>query len=457
MSSERKNGSAPGDNSPVQSSGYRPAGPYSVEPPLTKSKVPYPQTAKKPDLNKQKQKEQKKKRTRLFWVSFIVIFLLLLGIGCGLFILFRRSLPANVQEGSGTADSGEEATRGLDPSTETDDGNEPMDEEVFKYPYATAKTVMLWNEIRSRYMIFMDAKTLEVVAWKYGQYGTGETATTEPGTEEPGTEPESGSQGSGIGQPDFGKSINAKIYPASLTKLMTLLVAYEHCGSMDDPFRMTYDIINPLYLAGLSLAGFSGGETVPIRDLFYGTALPSGAEAAVGLAVYAAGSEQAFVNLMNEKAKELGMKNTRFVNCTGQHNSDHYTSLGDLAILMATVESVPELAEILSTYKYTTTPTAGFHPQGFEVVSTTFAQMYGNESGICEIVGGKTGYTEQAMQCLATYGVRMDDGHAYVCITACGQNRYDPIKDCIYLFGNYSGGPLAGSEETSAETEEGTS
>ena len=83
----------------------------------------------------------------------------------------------------------------------------------------------------------------------------------------------------------------ARIYPASMTKLMTLIVAMEHMADLNDTYTFTYQIINPQVAAGASVAGFSAGETVPLIDLLYGTALPSGADATAAIADYVAGSE----------------------------------------------------------------------------------------------------------------------------------------------------------------------
>lgn len=110
---------------------------------------------------------------------------------------------------------------------------------------------------------------------------------------------------------------DARIYPASMTKIMTLLVAAEHIENMDDTFTMTYEIIAPLIEAEASRAGFEEGETVSLKDLMYGIALPSGADATTAIAIYLCGSEDEFVKLMNEKVEELGLKNTHFTNASG--------------------------------------------------------------------------------------------------------------------------------------------
>ena len=98
------------------------------------------------------------------------------------------------------------------------------------------------------------------------------------------------------------KNADARIYPASMTKVMTVLVAAEQITDWDATFTMTQSIIDPLFLADASMAGFVHGEEVSMMDLLYGAVLPSGAEATEALAIVCAGSEEAFAELMNEKA-----------------------------------------------------------------------------------------------------------------------------------------------------------
>ena len=129
---------------------------------------------------------------------------------------------------------------------------------------------------------------------------------------------------------------------------------------------------DPLYLEGMSLAGFAGGENVTIRDLLYGSALPSGAEASIGLAIAACGSEEAFVARMNERAASLGMTGTHYENCTGAHHDDHVSTMSDIAILLSYMMQNETLAEIIGTYQHTAAPTDK-HPDGLLMTSTVFS------------------------------------------------------------------------------------
>ena len=122
-----------------------------------------------------------------------------------------------------------------------------------------------------------------------------------------------------------------------MTKLLTILVAAEHISEeqLDDTFTMTIDITDYSYVNDCSNVGFLVDEKVPVRDLFYGTILPSGGDAAVGLATYVAGSHEAFVDMMNEKLEELGIsESAHFTNCVGLYDVNHYCTIYDMAIIM---------------------------------------------------------------------------------------------------------------------------
>lgn len=122
-----------------------------------------------------------------------------------------------------------------------------------------------------------------------------------------------------------------RIYPASLTKMMTALIVIEQMPDLDERVLLSASLFEPLREENASVAGFLEDENVRAKDLLYGILLPSGAECCVGLANHIAGSEESFVTLMNNKAAELGMENTHFTNTTGLHDPNHYTTVKDLA------------------------------------------------------------------------------------------------------------------------------
>lgn len=231
------------------------------------------------------------------------------------------------------------------------------------------------------------------------------------------------------------KNGDKRIYPASMTKVMTLIVAVENLKDLNEHFTFSYTITDPAYKAGASVAGFLSSESVPLIDVLYGAALPSGADATMALAVTVAGTEEAFAELMNKKAQEIGLENTHFMNASGLHHNDHYSTPHEMAIILEYAMKIPLLAEILSTYQYTTTPTEQ-HPEGILLTSTIFGRMYGDEAGNCEIIAGKTGYTPEARQCLASMA-ETPDGRRFVLVTAMAQDRYDPVWDAIDIYKNY--------------------
>lgn len=232
------------------------------------------------------------------------------------------------------------------------------------------------------------------------------------------------------------KNGNARIYPASLTKIMSLIVAYEAIDDLSATFTVTSGIIDPLYLSEATLAGFAPGEVVTVQDLLYGMVLPSGAEASVSLAIHTAGSEEAFVERMNEKAKEMGLTSTHFTNCSGLHDADHYSTCTEMAMILAYALQYPMCREILSTYQYTTTPTEK-HPEGVLLTSTMFSRVHGDEPTGATILAGKTGYTHQAHHCLASYGQRERDCAGFILVTVDAPGKFEPIFDAIHVYSDY--------------------
>ncbi|MEG6521538.1 D-alanyl-D-alanine carboxypeptidase family protein [Desulfotomaculum sp. 1211_IL3151] len=197
------------------------------------------------------------------------------------------------------------------------------------------------------------------------------------------------------------KNSEEKIYPASLTKMMTAIVAIENLPNLKGEIKLTHSTFQGLYKADASMAGFQPGEQVRAIDLLYGVMLPSGSECCIGLADQIAGSEQNFVKLMNQKATDLGMHNTHFENSTGLHNENHYTTVKDLAILLSYALQNDTFREIFTSPRHATGPT-NRHPRGITFHSTLFEDLNNQTMIGGEILGGKTGYTNEAGLCLAS-------------------------------------------------------
>jgi serine-type D-Ala-D-Ala carboxypeptidase (penicillin-binding protein 5/6) len=197
------------------------------------------------------------------------------------------------------------------------------------------------------------------------------------------------------------KNSEEKIYPASLTKMMTAIVAIENLPDLKGEIKLTNSTFQGLYEADASMAGFQPGEEVRVIDLLYGALLPSGAESCIGLAAQIAGSERNFVKIMNQKAADLGMNRTHFDNATGLHNENHYTTVKDLSILLSYALQNDTFREIFTTSRYSTQPT-NKHPGGITFYSTMFEELSNQNIIGWKILGGKTGYTDEAGLCLAS-------------------------------------------------------
>lgn len=233
------------------------------------------------------------------------------------------------------------------------------------------------------------------------------------------------------------KNADARIYPASMTKVMTVLVAAEHIENWDETFTMTQSIIDPLFLADASMAGFVHGEEVSMTELLYGAVLPSGAEATQALAIVTAGSEEAFAALMNEKAQELGLKDTHFVDASGLHDENHYTTLSDMAIIMQAALDNPHCREVLTSVNHTS-PATEQNPSGVAMTNRFLYRIRPQQTGNVDIQAAKTGYTAQAMNCCVSYGI-MENGRAAICVTAHAWTGDYCIADHLALYGTYCG------------------
>ncbi len=233
----------------------------------------------------------------------------------------------------------------------------------------------------------------------------------------------------------FAKKAHDRAYPASLTKLMTALIAVEQIEDFDAPVTLTHADYAGLYEQNAAMAGFATGEAVTARDLLYATLLPSGAEAACALARAAAGSKENCIALMNERAKTLGMTNSHFTNVTGLHDPEHYTTAYDLSLLLTAALKNELFAEAFSTFSYTTTATAQ-HPQGLSLTSTLTPRIRQLNREAAPITGAKTGYTEEAQLCLASIGTLDGVRRAIVTIGAAGDGYSEPthLLDAYLLY-----------------------
>ena len=188
-----------------------------------------------------------------------------------------------------------------------------------------------------------------------------------------------------------------------------------HDGHMTALLGLAYKLKDVQDLPHNVLLIFQPGEEVRLKDLLYGVLIPSGAECCLAFADRISGSEEEFVSLMNDKAQELGMKNTHFTNSTGLHDPEHYSTVEDISILLQYALKNEYFRDAFTSSRYSTIPSEQ-HPEGFTFHSTMFKYMDSTEVTGGEILGGKTGYTEEAGLCLAS--LAQVNGKEYILVTA---------------------------------------
>ena len=233
------------------------------------------------------------------------------------------------------------------------------------------------------------------------------------------------------------KGAYERINPASMTKVLTVLVAAEHISEdeLDTPFTMTLDITDYAYKNDCSSVGFLENEVVTVRDLFYGTVLPSGGDAAVGLATYVAGSHEAFVDMMNDKLEEMGLGETaHFTNCVGLYDEDHYCTVYDMAVIMKAAVQNKMCREFLSLHTYTTTATEQ-HPEGITISNWFLRRIEDKDTG-GEVICAKTGYVTESGSC-AVSNATCADGNPYICVTTGAHSGWRCIYDHVEIYNRY--------------------
>ncbi len=229
-----------------------------------------------------------------------------------------------------------------------------------------------------------------------------------------------------------------RMYPASMTKIMTAVLAIEHTEDLNETVTIPSDFFQALYAENASMAGFQPGEECRLKDLLYGILLPSGAECCMAFVERISGSEAEFARLMNEKAQAIGMKNTHFCNATGLHDKDHYSTAEDMAMLLRYALENETFRGAFTSRRYSVPP-SNLHPSGFTFHSTMFQSLNSLDrpDETDGILGGKTGYTSEAGLCLAS--LAEIDGVSYILVTAGadGDHHTDPyhVMDAVNVYG----------------------
>ncbi len=201
----------------------------------------------------------------------------------------------------------------------------------------------------------------------------------------------------------YENNADTQMYPASTTKIMTALLVLENVDDLDALAEVTEEDFIGVE-ADTSQAGFMVGEQLPIIDLLYGLMLPSGNEAANTLARYVGGSVDGFVDMMNERAAELGCENTHFSNPNGLHDDNHYTTARDLYTITRQAMQDETFQDIVSTAQKTLSANNMTEARGGNPlkVYTTNMLIYSRHRPeyYAYATGVKTGHTSQSGYCL---------------------------------------------------------
>lgn len=194
----------------------------------------------------------------------------------------------------------------------------------------------------------------------------------------------------------YEKNADEKVPIASLTKIMTALITLENIQDLNKQIILTSDDFEGLIEANAVTAGFTKGEIVTYKDLLYGLLLPSGADAAKALARNVAGSEEKFIQKMNEKVKELNLKQTNFSTVIGLDDENNYSTARELSIIFKEALKNKDFKTIITTKEYTSSDGK------IKLKSTIQSNAKKFEIDVPYILGGKTGTTTDAGLCLAT-------------------------------------------------------
>lgn len=240
------------------------------------------------------------------------------------------------------------------------------------------------------------------------------------------------------GQILYNKSAHDKMYPASITKILTCIVAIEMIDDLDKTETITQSDIDTVWETGATAANFTVGEVVTYRDMLMGAMLPSGADACRALANNTCGNQEKFVKKMNQLVKKLGLKDSHFVNTTGIHDDDHYTTAYDMAKITQYALKNKKFVEVFNRYQYTSSD--GLHQWVKKVIYSSKRDHIDTSM----IEGCKSGYTSKAQSTLSS--LLNINNHHYISVVGFSKNsegyNHCTVNDTLtlghYIAANYA-------------------
>lgn len=385
-----------------------------------------------------KQRRKRRIKKRIKWLlTRIIPFCLVVLLIFGLIIFGIVKLIGLITGKGGNGKENDKAIEESVSGNEFDQKGQPMNSQALE---AAAGQFIETGDVSENDMVIRTSDPAsDALLQSQGKISQAHTATTDENTSSSFPEKVVSSQICLVDMKNNRIVANRDCYqrvnPASMTKVLTLLVAAEHVQNLDDTFTITIDITDYVYKNDCSAVGFTENEIVTIRDLMYGTILPSGGDAAVGLATYVAGSQEAFVELMNAKLEELGLsESAHFTNCVGLYDPNHYCSAYDMAMIMYAAMDNELCREILSAHTYTTSVTRE-HPNGIEISNWFLRRIEDKDSG-GEVVCAKTGYVAQSGNCAVSYATNSNqDG--YILVTCNSSSSWRCIYDHVDIYKQY--------------------
>ena len=249
------------------------------------------------------------------------------------------------------------------------------------------------------------------------------------------------------------KNSDKLMFPASMTKIMTFVTAWDYIQehsdrrSLDDYTTITREVKNQYY--GASRVGLDVGDMMTVEQLMYAMLLVSDTDATITLANYIAGSESEFAELMNAKAAELGLVNTHFANASGFHDNNTYTTAREMASIFAYALDIELFKEIVTCREYAAylkyyNDDGELKSYRFIFKNSTIIDRFDNFnistslSNGMEILGGKTGFTDEAAYCQAVYSVNAE-GKGYIAIIGHASTKQGCSNDVVAACLNFIG------------------
>lgn len=343
-----------------------------------------------------RQRRRRKKALMRQSVLALAVLLVVGGLGLGVWALFHRAEEEPEQPDD--ALQAQLPVQVTEPEPPAQEIVEPEPEPIVGLAQPDGDTVHLNDSVGSEYALLINADTNRIIAEK---------------------------------------GCDLAIYPASMTKVLTLLTAAENIDDPQAEFTITQGLIDPHYERGATITGYRAGEVCTLMDLFYGAALRSSADATSALAIAAGGTEEQFIQMMNDKCDQLQLSgHANFTNTSGLFDSAHTCSLLDMAAIMRAAMDNELCAKVMSTALYTTAPTEA-EADGLVFQNKYLSWFLEKQPEGFTVQACKNGYVQQAQNCLVSYGVN-EAGERFICVTAKGHNAETMMGDHRMLYSTYA-------------------